>query len=129
MTLKPIKPILKTQENYPSQADNISVPDNIQQRLNSLNIAIDTPIRKAIDCYHISQVNAALDHVENNFERINSPKAVFLYQLPKQLIEDNQPRLRVYTASDFPGYTLKHLQAMYPTRWEDAARHFGIPIN
>lgn len=32
----------------------------------------------------------------------------------------------VYTAVDFEGYTLQHLKAMYPTRWQEAAFHFGI---
>ena len=123
-----LKPILKTRHNPPAQANNISIPDHIQQRLNRLNIPLDSSITKAIDSYHISQVNAALDHVEANYELINSPKGVFLYQLPKQKIDDNQPRLRVYKASDFPGYTLQHLKAMYPNRWQDAAQHFGIPI-
>ena len=64
-----------------------------------------------------------------NFELIKSPKAVFLYQLPKQQIEENQPRLPVYKASDFHGYTLQHLKAMYPTHWQNAAQHFGISTN
>lgn len=41
---------------------------------------------------------------------------------------DNQPRLKIYTASDFPDYTLQHLQAMYPSRWKEAALHFGISL-
>lgn len=32
----------------------------------------------------------------------------------------------VYTASDFSGYTLQHLRAMYPHSWQEAALHFGI---
>lgn len=125
-----LKPILKTHQNSPSHADSISIPTNLQQRLISLNIPLDETISKAISLYHSSQVTAALDHVEANYELIKSPKAVFLYQLPKQQIEENQsqPRLPVYTASDFPGYTLQHLKAMYPTHWKSAAQHFGISI-
>lgn len=32
----------------------------------------------------------------------------------------------VYTARDCSGYTLQHLKAMYPTKWQEAAHHFGI---
>lgn len=34
----------------------------------------------------------------------------------------------VYTARDFTGYTLQHLKAMYPNRWEEAAHHFGVAL-
>ena len=34
----------------------------------------------------------------------------------------------VYTACDFSGYTLKHLQAMYPHSWKEAAPYFGIAL-
>ena len=34
----------------------------------------------------------------------------------------------VYTAGDFPGYTLKHLKAMYPQSWKEAAQHFGVAL-
>jgi hypothetical protein len=59
---------------------------------------------------------------------INSPKAIFLHQLPRQPIEENKPLLPVFTARDFPGYTLQHLKSMYPTHWQSAAQHFGIPL-
>ena len=41
---------------------------------------------------------------------------------------DNQPRLKVYTASDFSGYTIQHLKAMYPNSWKEAALYFGIAL-
>ena len=34
----------------------------------------------------------------------------------------------VYTAKDFSGYTLQHLKAMYPNRWREAAKHFGVAL-
>lgn len=34
----------------------------------------------------------------------------------------------VYTARDFPGYTLQHLKAMYPNSWSEAAHHFGVAL-
>ena len=81
---------------------------------------------RAIANYHPSQVKAALNHVESNYELIKSPKAVFLYQLPKQTIHNNQPLLPVYTASSFDGFTLEHMKAWYPNHWQLAAQHFGV---
>jgi hypothetical protein len=110
-----LKPILK-----PSSASTVStelqfqLPNHLQQRLNRLGILPDQRLIQAISQYHLSQVTAALNHVEANFELIKSPKAVFLYQLPRQPIEENRPLLPVYTAKDFPGYTLQHLKSMYP---------------
>ena len=34
----------------------------------------------------------------------------------------------VYTAGDFPGYTIQHALAMYPTSWKEAAKHFGVVL-
>jgi hypothetical protein len=101
----------------------------LQQRFNSLNIPLDHIVLDAIAHFHPSQVQAALNHVEANFELINSPKAVFLYQLPRQPIEENKPLLPVFTARDFPGYTLQHLKSMCPVSWQSAAHHFGIPLS
>lgn len=101
---------------------------NIKHRLNSLGIALDSSIENTIEQYHPSQVKAALDHVEANRKLIRSPKAVFLYQLPKQPIVENQSLLPVYTASDFSGFTVEHLKVWYPTHWRQAAHHFGISV-
>lgn len=121
------KPILKASSTTVVTSD--SIDPSIQQRLNRLNIPSDNTMISAIALYHSSQVQAALDHVEANYELIKSPKAVFLYQLPKQRVEDNQPLLPVYTASDFDGFTLQHLKAWYPNTWQQAARHFDISTN
>ncbi|MGL5833223.1 MAG: hypothetical protein ACRC1Z_08320 [Waterburya sp.] len=67
------------------------ITPDIKLRLNSLGIALNSAIENIIEQYHPSQVKAALDHVQNNKEFIRSPKAVFLYQLPKQPIVDSQP--------------------------------------
>ena len=124
------QPILKPKNSKHSSAEinSLSLSVSLQHRLDRLNIPLDDSLTKAIAQYHSSQVTAALNHVETNYELIKSPKAVFLYQLPKQPIEENQPLLPIYTASDFPGYTLKHMKAWYPRNWKQAAIHFGISL-
>lgn len=133
MTLKPIlKTSSKSTTDYTeieSELSLSSIPSHLQQRLNRLGIHPDHRLVNVIAQYHSSQVWAALNHVEANFELIKSPKAVFLYQLPKQPLEENQPLLPVYTAKDFPGFTLQHLKSMYPVNWQSAAKHFGIPLS
>ncbi|MEM9509843.1 MAG: hypothetical protein AAGA16_19535 [Cyanobacteria bacterium P01_E01_bin.35] len=125
-----LQPILKSQSkphslSTPHQPTS-SISEAVKQRLGSLSIPLDSFVLKAIALHHSSQVTAALNHVEANFELIRSPQAVFLYQLPKQKIEENRPYLPVYTARDFPGYTLQHLKVWYPHSWRAAAVHFGI---
>ena len=122
-----IKPVLKTNSAAPISSN--SIDPKLQHRLNLLRIPLDRTVIGAIANYHSSQVEAALNHVDANYELINSPKAVFLYQLPKQPIEHNQPLLPVYKASDFDGFTLQHLKAWYPHSWQSAAQHFGIPVD
>ena len=120
-----LQPILKTNK----ASSKTDVPADIEQRLSHLGIPLDNRVRGAVAFYHSSQVVAALNHVEANSESIKSPKAVFLYQLPKQPIEENKPLFPVYTAADFTGYTIEHMKAWYPTRWKDAALHFGISLD
>ena len=120
-----LKPILKHNSSA-NTVETDSLDPIVRQRLERLDITLDRTIINAISQSHSSQVKAALDHVESNFELINSPKAVFLYQLPKQKIEDNLPLLPVYSASDFSGFTLDHMKAWYPQHWQQAAQHFGI---
>lgn len=67
------------------------ITPDIKHHLNSLGITLDSCLENTIEQYHPSQFKAALDHVRNNLEFIRSPKAVFLYQLPKQPIVDSQP--------------------------------------
>ena len=122
-----LQPILKTSK-VSSKINNTSILSHIEQRLAHLGIPLDLRVRQEIAQYHSSQIMAALNHVEANYESIRCPKAVFLYQLPKQSIEKNKPLLPVYTATDFAGYTIEHMKAWYPTRWKEAALHFGISL-
>ncbi len=52
-----------------------------------LEIPLDNQVRKAIASHHISQAYGAAAHVENTWDSINNPRGVFLFQLPKQPIE------------------------------------------
>jgi hypothetical protein len=129
MTLKPIlKPSSKS-TTVSTELPLSSISSDLQQRFEHLGIFPDQCILHALSQYHPSQISAALDHVKTNFNLIKSPKAVFLYQLPRQPIEENKPLLPVFTARDFPGYTLQHLKSMYPVSWQSAAQHFGIPLS
>ena len=112
-----------------SQKDNDSrIPVEIQAKLEELNIPLDAKVSKAIASYHISQVKGAIAHVENTWESIKNPRGVFLYQLPKQPIEERKKQKRYLTAADFGGYTIEHLKSMYPTSWREAAIHFGLEV-
>jgi hypothetical protein len=129
MTLKPILRTSSTSPTTVSPKPQPALSSHLLQRLDRLGILPDPHLLQAISHYHPSQVTAALNHVEANFELIKSPKAIFLYQLPRQPIEENRPLLPVFTAKDFPGYTLQHLKSMYPFSWQSAAQHFGIPLS
>ena len=66
--------------------------------------------------------------------RCKRPRVVERWSVPTAFVlrQDNLLKrisLKVYTASDFPGYTLQHLKAMYPTHWQSAALHFGINVS
>lgn len=71
-----------------SSADkSSSIPNDLRERLEELEIKLDTQVLKAIALHHISQAYGAAAHVENTRETITNPRGVFLYQLPKQPIE------------------------------------------
>jgi hypothetical protein len=55
--------------------------------------------------------------------------AAFLYQLPKQPVEQLGCRGEVKTARDFGGYTIEHMKKMYGNKWEEAARYFGLEVD
>ena len=111
------------------QDDNDSqIPAEIKVKLQELNIPLNSKVSKAITSHHISQVKGAIAHIENTWESIKNPKGVFLYQLPKQPIEEQKKEKRYLTAADFGGYTIEHLKKMYPKSWKQAAIHFGLEV-
>jgi hypothetical protein len=121
-----VKPILQTSSAVPSSD---SLDPVLQQRFSSLNIPLDHTVLHALANFHSSQVKSALNHIEANFELIRSPKAVFLYQLPKQPLDDHRPLLPVFSARNFSGFTIQHLKVWYPNHWQRAALHFGLSID
>ena len=77
----------KTKIISPSKNSNTSIPEELVRRLEELSIPLDNKVRSAIASHHISQAYGAATHVENTWDSINNPRSVFLYQLPKQPVE------------------------------------------
>lgn len=63
------------------------IPQDLQQKLESLGIRISPQIEQAIKAHHISQAYGAAAHVENTWDTVKNPVSIFMYQLPKQRIE------------------------------------------
>ena len=102
------------------------IPQDLINKLEERSIPLDARVRDAIAKHHLSQAYSALTHIDNTRDSINNPRGVFLFQLPRQPLE--KERGRVVTARDFGGYTLEHMEKMYPNNWREAAMHFGIEV-
>ena len=63
------------------------IPEELKEKLRSLEIPLDSKVVSAIASHDISQAYGACAHVENTWETITNPRGVFLFQLPKQPIE------------------------------------------
>ena len=63
------------------------IPEELMKRLEALKIPLSEQVRVAIAKHHISQAYGAVSWVENSWGSIRDPKAIFLFQLPKQPIE------------------------------------------
>jgi hypothetical protein len=107
---------------------NCSIPQDLVNKLEELEIPLDSAVRKAIASHHLSQAYGAAAHVERTWETIDNPRGVFLYQIKRQPIEKLGPTGRVYTASDFGDVSLDQLKHLYPKTWREAAKHYGIEI-
>ena len=77
----------KTKIISPSKSSNTSIPDDLRARLEELEIKLTDRVVNAIASHHISQAYGACRHVEKTRDSIDCPKAVFLYQLSKQPVE------------------------------------------
>jgi hypothetical protein len=97
-----------------------------RQKLESLGIEWRR-VKTAIARAHESQILGAIAHVEANWEEIKDPSAVFLYQMPKQKIEQLGGG-KVFRAAEM-GYTLDDVKRRYPNNWREAAAHFGIDLS
>lgn len=106
---------------------NSQIPQELKNKLEELEIPLDSRVKKAIASHDISQAYGAVAHIERTWETISNPRGVFLFQISKQPIEPLGPRLPVKTASDW-GYTLEDIKKMYPYNWKDAAVHFGVEV-
>lgn len=80
-----------------------NLTEEVRDKLAGFRIPLDKKVVQAIEKHHISQVYAALGHIEATWETIENPRGVFLFQLPKQPIEKLGSRLPFYTAETVPG--------------------------
>ena len=71
----------------PSKSSSSLIPDDLRARLEEVEIKLDDRVINAIASHHISQAYGAIAHVRRTRNSIDCPKAVFLYQLPKQSVE------------------------------------------
>ena len=120
------KPVIQKTEQH--EQDN-EIPADIKEKLQQLNIPLDERVRSAIAKYHRSQILGAIDHITNTWETINNPLSIFLYQLPKQKVEQLGTRGKVYRAASEGGYCLERIKKMYPHNWREAAKHFGVIVD
>ena len=70
----------------PSQRKK-KIPQELINKLEELEIPLDKAVRSALANHHLSQAYGAVAHVERTWETIDNPRAIFLYQLPKQPVE------------------------------------------
>lgn len=103
------------------------IPSDLRQKLQELQIPLDSLVLQAIASHDISKAYGAIAHIERTWSSVNNPRGVFLFQIARQPVEPMGSRLSVKTAADF-GYTLEHLKKIYPNTWQDAARHFGLEV-
>jgi hypothetical protein len=104
------------------------IPQDLINKLEELEIPLDERVRSAISSHHILRAYGAAAHVERTRATIDNPRGVFLFQLPRQPIEQLGTRGKVITAREIGDYTLAHIQKMYPNNWREAAAHFGIDV-
>ncbi|MCT7975244.1 helix-turn-helix domain-containing protein [Laspinema olomoucense] len=97
-----------------------NLTEEVRDRLAGFRIPLDKKVVEAIEKHHISQVYAALGHIEATWETIENPRGVFLFQLPKQPIEKLGSRLPFYTAEDAPGIQVEPSEP--PTGFFDSLR-------
>jgi hypothetical protein len=109
-----------------NSVNDCSLPQDLKNKLEELEIPLDAKVRKAISRHHILRAYGAAAHVERTRATIDNPRGVFLFQLPRQPLEQLGTRGKVITARDMGGYTLAHLQKMYPDSWQSAAVAFGL---
>jgi hypothetical protein len=64
-----------------------TIPQDLIDKLEELHIPLDGQVRSQIASHHLSQAYGAAAHVSNTLDTIKNPRAVFLYQLPKQPVD------------------------------------------
>ncbi|WP_052754566.1 hypothetical protein [Calothrix sp. 336/3] len=110
-----------------AQKDDFQIPQDLQGKLQQLNIPLDTRVRTALSNHDLSQAYGALAHIERTWETINNPRSIFLFQISRQPVEPMGTRLPVKTAADWQ-WDLEYIKRMYPTTWQEAAAYFGVEV-
>jgi hypothetical protein len=82
-----------SRRDYRSFPPPPTIPQDLIDKLEELHIPLDGQVRGAIASHHLSQAYGAANHVFNTLDTIKNPRAVFLYQLPKQPVEKAPPGL------------------------------------
>jgi hypothetical protein len=77
----------ETEISRDESSQNVTIPQDLLNKLEELGIPLDAQVRKAIASHDISQAYGAGAHVEKTWETINNPRSVFLYQIPRQPVE------------------------------------------
>ena len=77
----------KTKSSEAVLQKKYDIPDDLTKRLEIAGIPITEQLKVKISQHHISQAYGAITHIENSAASIRDPKAVFLFQIPKQPIE------------------------------------------
>jgi hypothetical protein len=118
----------RSADNRSREPEPEEIPDDLREKLQELEIPLDSKVLSAIARHDISQAYGAAAHVENTWETIDKPRSVFLYQLPKQPVEKRRasnykPPEQVAREQ---GITIDWVKRMYPDQWEKVARHFGL---
>lgn len=97
-----------TVSTYPPGLEHLPLP--ILKRIVDLGIPLDNQVIALLNEVHISQINGALNHIEESFDTIKSTKAVFLFKAPKMPVEksvlypvfraEDQPQIEVAPIPD-----------------------------
>lgn len=110
--------------SVPASKAETNLTLSVKDRLADCQIPLDKKVVEAIGKHHISQVYAALAHVEASWETIENPRGVFLFQLPQKPIEQLGARLPVYSVETAPGTQVEASEP--PAGFFDSLRHrFG----
>ena len=83
---------INKKQKAPNRIKNTEIPQDLVNKLGKLEITLDNRVRKAIASHDISQAYSAVKHIEDTWETVNDPRAIFLYQISKKPVEKKKQR-------------------------------------